>query len=215
MRIPDFNTGRIAGPMKELTLGQCIELSGMNQSQHEHLTTAFLNHVTGADSRAWTVEERAFLVGHYLASTGDDGPDFPVGEYRFSDYLALKGSYGTEAVDGIRPIFGSDAEMIERNEGAVMQGRMHWLSGCLAVQANPASDDEFLAIQRGFLDGEISEFEQALADYLSARSKLQHLMNVTIINDGFAINGERDGEPIPVARFPAAAAIPRFFEALL
>jgi hypothetical protein len=125
--------------------------------RHEATTTEFLRRVAdGAqaptpayvtDPRLWTVEERARVVCHYLSQVSDSGPDFAVGDGKFSDYVKFDADLSsTEVKLGevagkervLRPLLGVHVELLER----MCTGRGDWLHGVIACQVHEAGQPE-------------------------------------------------------------------------
>lgn len=217
--IPKLKTGNLEADVHELTVGECIKLAGMPDDQPEKLITAFLEACIFAPSRPiaeWRAEERMFAVGHYLASTLDTGPNFEVGEgARFLDYIVPPSEERETPSDKFRPLLTPDLERIERMMGDEINGTAGWIVGSLACQSSPASDDEYMAEVRRILAMPGSEFEALLAEYLAYRQGNVTIFDLVYTDEGFAAKGERDGQTLPVARFPADATIPRVFRQML
>ena len=93
IHIPKFRTRRITATLRELSIGESIKIASIPAHLEEATCTAFLRcaieSATGVEDPAnWTVQERIFGIAHYLASSAEDGPDFSLGDGRYSDYLA-------------------------------------------------------------------------------------------------------------------------------
>ena len=92
IHFPILRTRRLTVQLRELPIAESIAVASMPPHLYEASCTAFLRGaietVDGiSDPAQWTVQERTLAVCHYLACTLEDGPDFAVGNGRFSDYL--------------------------------------------------------------------------------------------------------------------------------
>lgn len=157
IHFPTLRTKRLTVQLKELTIGQSISLAGMDFTKGEATTTAFLRmavqSVTGPqDPLEWTAQERMFVTAHYLSSILDDGPNFSLGEGKYSDYFL--GGADNSDIDSVfvgemegdkwhlRHLTGLMSESIERLYGLIdngaengsLTGRLHWLIGVMAAQ---------------------------------------------------------------------------------
>lgn len=233
-----LRTKRISVTMRELTLSEGIALCRMPGHAHEAVTTAFLRFVaSGADKPRdsyitdpllWTVEERIRLVAHYLSHVADDGPDFSIGDQRFSSYVDLVADdFQAEVAIGqvgdrpriLRPLLGVHAQLLER----VCASRGDWLIGAMACRLDDAgmpdpsielaSMDEVasLAWIKGRIDSikglPESDFEQAYMAYIS-QPDLRQFFRVDFGDDGMVclpIDVKETG--IPPARFRAHSCI--------
>jgi hypothetical protein len=157
IHFPLLRTRRLTVQLRELSIGESIAVAAMPPHLEEAATTAFLRLATASakgveDPSHWTVQERMLAVCHYLAATAEDGPDFALGDGRYSDYLDGAADIQTQAgqleagtVGGdtwhIRHMTGAMAESIERTEGEVrdaaghpLSKRLHWILGAMAAQ---------------------------------------------------------------------------------
>lgn len=235
IHIPKFRTRRITATLRELSIGESIKIASIPAHLEEACCTAFLRcaieSATGVEDPAnWTVQERIFGIAHYLASTAEDGPDFSLGDGRYSDYLDGASDIPTAVasveigeVGGdvwhIRHLTGAMAESIERMTGEVegISGRLHWLLGGMACQmvragesAPDASDgegafDEFLVgrmrVMAAFPE---SDFANLMTKYMEGRNKLHHLFRIEFTSDGIvAMPKGGAASDLPPARFPA------------
>ena len=239
IHFPALRTRRLTVQLRELTIGESIAIAAMPLHLEEAACTAFLRFavqsVKGIEDPAnWTVQERMLAVCHYLAATAADGPDFAIGDGRYSDYLDGATDIQTQAqqievgeVGGdtwhIRHLTGAMAESIERMTGEVqgISGRLHWLLGAMAAQmvragesVPDASDgegafDEFLvARMRVMAAFPESDFSALMALYLGGREKLHHLFMVEFTSDGIMVmpKGGAAAE-LPPARFPVRTCL--------
>lgn len=248
INFPVLRTRRLTVQLRELSIGESITVANMPAHLNEAGCTAFLRSVVKdsgefSDPLHWTVQERMMAVCHYLASVSDDGPDFSVGNGRFSDYLdgsdhqapLLPETIKIGDVGGdtwhIRHLTGAMAESIERLTGEIagITGRLHWLLGCMAAQLvrqsesalDPAEGegafDQYLAERMRVLSGyPESDFANLMHLYLVEREKLSHLFNIHFADDGLVAlpkGGMASG--LPPARFPAYSCISRFAQQLV
>ena len=235
IHIPKFRTRRITATLRELSIGESIKIASIPAHLEEACCTAFLRcaieSATGVEDPAnWTVQERIFGIAHYLASTAEDGPDFSLGDGRYSDYLdgasdipTATASVEIGEVGGdvwhIRHLTGAMAESIERMTGEAegISGRLHWLLGGMACQmvrsgesVPDASDgegafDEFLVgrmrVMSTFPE---SDFAALMTKYMIGRDKLHHLFRIEFTSDGIvAMPKGGAASNLPPARFPA------------
>lgn len=239
--IPLLRTRRLTVQLKELSIGAAIALANMPEHLEEAATTAFLNSAiatvqTGSTNPAeWTVQERTLAVAHYLASIMVDGPDFSLGEGKYSDYLdgaadisiAMNqvpiGEVGGDSWH-IEHLTGAKAESIERLQGEFegLSSRLHWMIGAMAAQIKRRTDvaeelatdgqyDEWLLNRiRVFMEFPESDFEQLMAAYGEGREKLHHLFHFNFDDRGIAILPKAGGtEGLPSARFPVRTTLSR------
>ena len=213
---------------------------------YESQTTRFLNsvireaeaatpiHVT--NPRAMTVQERAFIVAHYMAHVSDSAPDFAIGAGKFSNYLVgqqqnvvptiAAGDVGGDAWSLI-PLVGAAAEVIEELSGDLpdIKGEYHWMLGCMASQLrkkddtapDPVTDTAFsdwlrerMLVLSRYPE---SDFVQMLVIYRQAVRATRHFFNMDINNDGIIFLEEVAKESVatlPPARFPASACLSDF-----
>lgn len=240
INFPMLRTRRLTVQLKELTIGDSIALAAMPVHLHEATCTAFLNKAVSSSAKGvenpamWTVQERMLAVAHYLASVSEDGPDFALGEGRYSDYLDGStdiavptveieiGSLGGDAWR-IRHLTGAMAESIERTQGecAGMTGRLHWLLAGMAAQLVRSGDapvepadgegafDEFiLARMKVFAAYPESDFADLMAMYALGRDRLTHLFQVEFGADGL-VALPKGGDGLPPARFPVRTCLTR------
>lgn len=215
MHFPPIRTTRFSAELKELSIRDAVHLAGMPGLNHEQATTHLLSCVIKSatadmDSKAWTVQERMLAVGYYLSSVLGE-PNFPIGKQGvFTDYLdgdidSVAGPVEVGLVGGdawsMRQLTGGMAESIERKHGDIagIDGRFHWLLGCMAAQlvikgeapASPANEglfDEFMESRmRVFAAYPESDFEQLLYAFYAGRKKLQHLFAIDLDGQGIVV----------------------------
>lgn len=237
IHFPPLRTRRLTVQLRELPIAESIAVASIPSHLDEASCTAFLRgaieSVSGiSDPAQWTVQERTLAVCHYLACTLEDGPDFPVGDGKFSDYLdgaadeqAAEASVEVGELDGdvwtLRHLTGAMAESIERLageiEGVGERLRLHWLVGAMACQlvragesVPDASDgegafDDFLRHRMSVLMAfPESAFAALMGMFLQGRGRLHHLFRVEFADDGGLIAMPKGGAAagLPPARFP-------------
>lgn len=159
--IPPFRTVRIGVTLREMTLGDGIDLCARSDITHEanqgRALEAMIEGHEGrlgqvSDVRLWTVHERKAVIAHYMAGTFQAG-DFPVGETgRYSHYLYDKQNTA-EAIElgvideeawTLVPLLGFHAEAIERLIVAkrLPVGRLGWILGAMAFQLRRSDELE-------------------------------------------------------------------------
>lgn len=149
-----FRTPRLTIQLRELTIGQSIDLCARPAHLHEAATTAMLECIIEpsertvigqvTDPRLMTVQERGMLAAHYLVHTSGN-PSFKIGDTAtFPQYLFE----GMEAAPEIEvgeigedrwvcsPLLGYQAESIERliSTGRMLGKRQGWMLGAMACQ---------------------------------------------------------------------------------
>ncbi|MDQ7982237.1 hypothetical protein QYH69_33990 [Paraburkholderia sp. SARCC-3016] len=241
-----LRTKRLALKLQEIAIGDAISLAAIPPSMYESQTTRFLtsvikeaeaatpNHVT--DPRAMTVQERGFVVAHYMAHVSETAPDFMIGAGRFSNYLVGQqqnvvptfpaGDVGGDAWSLV-PLIGAAAESIEELHGDLLgiSGEYHWMLGCMASQLRKAGDtppdpvtdtgygdwlrDRMFVFHRY----PESDFIQMLVMYREAVRKTRHFFNMDINGDGVIFLEEVEKEAVatlPPARFPVSSCLSDF-----
>lgn len=234
---PLLKTTRLTVQLRELSIGESIEIAGFPDKAEQSECSAFLRSAIlavekgPADPAKWTVQERAFCTAYYLAITLADGPDFVVGDLRYSDYLDAEADDGTITADvgeiggdawSVQHLTGEMAEAIERLVGEINgPDRYHWLLGAMAAQliqngeagavAGAADYDKYLLDRMRILNAfPESDFETLVAGYYSARSGLHHLFDYDFSDDGIVILPRRGGAGILPARFPVRRCLSVF-----
>jgi hypothetical protein len=208
---PPLRTRRLTLQLRELSIGDSLALAAMPGHMEEASTTAFLRAAVdtsksaGSDDPAnWTVQERILAVCHYLSATTEDGPNFSLGEGRYSDYLQGEADIQTlaQAVEvgevggdtwAVRHLTGAMAESIERMAGEVegLSGRLHWLFGAMAAQLVRVGEDVPDSTAEGIFEEHLlsrmrvlkgypeSDFARLMALYLDGRRGLQPKVALT------------------------------------
>lgn len=241
IHFPILRTRRLTVQLKELSIGESIAIAAMPSHLEEAVTTAFLLKAVATakgieNPSDWTVQERMMVVCHYLASVSDDGPDFAVGDGRYSDYLDGGTDIPTpEEMDGlgeiggdvwlIQHMTGAMAESIERLSGEIegVSGRLHWLLGGMASQlvrqgevvpdpnSGEGAYDEFLVNRIHTISGyPESDFAVLMNAYMAGRDNLHHLFRVELSSDGLvALPKGGEAATLPPARFPVRTCVSR------
>lgn len=228
-----LRTRRLNVKLKELSIGDTMYLCKLPGHLNEAGITSLLERIVEpedkpardqvTDIRLWTVQERALVVGHYLAHT-EENADFAVGKTgKYSDYLNMEKqtvaasiNLGTVAGDKwiIKPLLGMHAESIERliDSERIDAGQEGWWLGAMAAmmklesgadQLEAALDDALeqkVKILKGY---PTSEFMALLHAWFDGVSKLDHFFSLSFLNDGIA--WEVPG--LPPARFQFTSAI--------
>jgi hypothetical protein len=149
-----LRTKRLNVKMKELTIGDTINLCKMPINLHEASTAEMLDKIVDkaakkqsfvmADCRLWTVQERAMTIAHYIAQISPE-PDFSIGDGKLSDYLMMDkievdsvkvGKLkGDNDIWMLHPLLGCHAEAIERlvNSQQIYNDRAGWWLGAMAA----------------------------------------------------------------------------------
>lgn len=240
--ITPVRTHRINATLHELSLGSSIYLCKLPSDQHERGTGELLQRIVQEEPKPlpgqvtspklWTVQERAFVVAHYLAHIVESGPDFAIGDGRFSHYVASgQDSCPAEIEVGdaageswlLRPLLGGFAESIERLivTGELPSEREGWLVGALAAQMRTTQDkfsleaaldaavDEYIAERvREFMELPASEAMDVMHLFLSQAAKLDHLLQMSIGDDGFVfLPVSKEVPGLPPARFHFSFAV--------
>lgn len=160
--INPVNTRRISVEMSEMLIEDVERLCEIPAVFEQRTASELLRRVckpierTGAvaDPRFWSVNERIFVIGNYMAATRDDGPDFPVGDEKsgghFGDYLLADSDYVGDipfTCDGrdllYTPLLGYQAEMIESliTGGTYKPTDFSWWCGAIAACVRGADDE--------------------------------------------------------------------------
>lgn len=232
--IPMLKSTRFAVQLKEIAMLNAIKLANMPPNTSEQQDTFLLNSiiesVEGLEENPlfWTVQERLFVIGHYIVATQDDNPDFVIGNANYSDYLQAEKHYTLDHLDlGVYeedmwtavPLLGVMAETIESLEGAIdgVEGRMHWSLGCMACQLIPngkeldyySPDYYQKVLERMLTLSQIPEsaFIHLLTQLTIANTEFTHLFKIALTDKGIAVVPKVGGTDKPYARFPAHSAI--------
>lgn len=240
--ITPVRTQRINATLNELSIGSSIFLCKLPHDQCERGTGELLKRIVQEDlkplpgqvtsPRLWTVQERAFVAAHYMAHVVESGPDFVIGDGRFSHYVAsgedscpqsLEVGTAAGEVWHLRPLLGGFSESIERLvlTGQLPAEREGWLVGALAAQMYAEKDDFDLGAAldaavdayitervSSLLEMPESEFLEVMSLYLAGVERLDHLLKLSIADDGFVFLPVSEEVPgLPPARFHFSSAI--------
>jgi hypothetical protein len=232
---PVLLTNRLTVQLRELSIGQSVNLAGIPDHALEASCTAFLRAAVESakgvyDPLHWTVQERCFVVAHYLACVADDGPDFSLGFSKFTDYLEAEADHYVDQVEigeiagdqwRIRQLTGAMAESIERLVGEIdVPGRLHWLLGAMAAQLVRKNEDipelqresvydqwllDRMRIFGAFPD---SDFKPLIGAYLVGLDSLHHLFSINFDDRGIVALPRKGADgSLPPARFPVLSCL--------
>lgn len=240
LRIPPLRTARFSLEMQESKIIDSIKLAKipvhLNEEATTHLLKSIITKCTGIDDvNMWTVQERMFVSGHYIASIQDNNPDFEIGDGHYSDYMQGDKQFSIDQVDLGRyeddewcavPFIGAAAMAIEQLHGEIdgIEGLSHWEFGMMAAQLVP--NGEFLDYGSGDIEAQLlkrmlffancpeSVFVVFQSMLFEANQKMQHLFEFSVDKDGvvaFPRSGLVDenggARKMPYARFPAHTSI--------
>lgn len=231
--IPVLRSARFTVQLKEISMLNAIRLANMpenvSEAQNTFLINSIIESVEGVENPLlWTVQERMFCIGHYIAATQDESPDFEVGEAHYSDYLQGERQYQMDTIDlgeyegdnwTAIPLLGVMAETIETLEGEIegIEQRTHWYLGCMACQLIPngreldynSPDYNRQVLERMVILSQMPEsnFLHLLGFLQHAQSQFDHLFKIAITDVGIAALAKDGGADLPYARFPAHTAI--------
>lgn len=230
IHFPEIRARRFTIRMRELTIGQSLELAARPAHLEQANTTAFLSHVVrdpALDPARWRVGERTLAVAHYLACVLDD-PDFAIGVARYSDYLVPESEPVPDSVDlgevlgevwRMRHLDGRTAEAIERLEIHSLTGRGLWVAGMMAGQLYRDGEDAPESMTDGALDEWLaarvtaltalpeSEFEALLLAFHAGRERLTHLFRIDAGDTGIICPPSTEDAGFAPARFPVRSAL--------
>ena len=246
--IPKLRTSRFSVQLKPLTIGQSLKIAKMPPAMEQAETTAFLRDAVEeaegiTDPAQWTVEERMFVVCHYLAATSGGAPDFEVGEGHYTDYLDLTMDHAETSLSlgeacgdkwSVRPLLGQYADSLERlagtvrdAEGTPISGRAHWLIGAMAAMlvrdgektlsadAVDGAVDEWLGERiQVFLNFPEPDFAALIALWAEGRRKMTHLFAIEFTENGI-VAMPKEGADLPPCRFPVDACISDLAKAMV
>lgn len=233
LNIPALRSARFVLEMQEIAMLNAIRLVNMPDHLYEKQNTFLLNSiiekVEGIENPLfWTVQERMFCIGHYIAATQDESPDFEIGDAHYSDYLQGEKQYKFDTLDLGKyegdtwtaiPLLGIMAETIEMLEGEIegIEKRTHWYLGCMACQLIP--NGQALDLQSPDYDKQVldrmvvlsqipeSNFLYLLGLLHQSHSHFDHLFNISLTDVGVVALAKEGGASLPYARFPANTAI--------
>jgi hypothetical protein len=234
---PILRTRRLTVQLRELSIGQSIKLAAIPVHLNELMCSEFLRYAIDAvsgieDIAQWTVQERMLAVAHYLASVVEDGPDFSLGDGKYSDYLdgSIDIDKDFKSIElgelggdlwSIDHLTGRMAEAIERLSGELpdLPPRLHWLLGCMAAQlirkdevlpdldTDGSYDEWLLNRMRVFSAFPESDFEQLIMMHQLGVEKLHHLFKINFNDTGIIALPKEEGSALPPARFPVRSCL--------
>ncbi len=235
-----LRTKRLTIQLKEMSIGDALYLMKLPEKDHEAATTEFLSRVISqaesvggqiTDPAMMTIQERGYLVAHYLAHALDT-PDFQIGDGRFSNYI-LDGASEPPAVVELgnfnddnwlyRPLIGRHAESIERliSWDRIKPGLEGWLVGAMAASltTEAAKEPDIQHLPDENLDALIqskyelicampeTDFHVLVSLFFHAVNSCHHLLKLSIGAEGFTFENVSGGAGLPPARFPVNTAI--------
>jgi hypothetical protein len=233
---PRLQTGRLNVQLRELTIRQSVRLAATPLERHEAATTALLacivEDAAGEHSTPgrWTVQERMFVVAHYLACVADEGGNFAVGDGRFMDYLRGELDAAPNEVDAgtacgdtwrVKQLTGDEAVAVE----ALCADRLGWTAADMAARmraqdgADPAPPDAtdkpadyaaWLVDRKAAMEAmPDSDFEALFDAYRRGLDALKHLFWLEFDERGHVVMPKRKegGADLAPARFPVTAAL--------
>lgn len=239
INIKPLRVKRFTASMNELSIMSAIKLAAIpNEMQHESVSFFIKSAVTEVggeeqDPDNWTVQERAMVVCHYMASTFDDGPNFSLtGGLSYSDYLLGK-DYVAPIVDlgemegddwTARQLTGRLACSIERLHGELdVNDYTYWQVALMAAQLVPNGDggegltesdlDRFILARMQVLAAmPESAFTKLLSMWQRANVEMEHLLRLSFDSDGIhflSMPGEDEGgdKAARPARFPVSTVV--------
>lgn len=245
--ITPVRTPRLNVELTELTAGDVIYLCSLPDNQHEYGASELLRRIVVetdkprvgqvTDPRLWTVQERAFVIAHYIAHVTEGPADFGIGENgaKFSDYLVDGSDHAPEKINVgeiaedywyMQPLLGAHAESIERLivSERLPAARHGWWVGAMAAQmfrdvekdGSPfdvvdgmdAVLDEHIALRAEILLSlPESEFMDLLQGFLVSTGELEHIFKMEFIDSGLVWMPAKEVPDITPARFPVSLAI--------
>jgi len=238
---PLLRSGAWAVQLRELSIGQCLQLAAMPPERDQAQMTAFLRFASvdpASDPLLWTVAERTFALCHYLAITDEHQANFAVGAGHLTDYLDAGKSRALDRVDmgilaedhwQLQQLNGVMAESIERLQGECepLTGKAHWLIGMMAAQLQrsgetvPDALNEGDAYERWLLERmrvlcafPESDFSALLAAFERNCMQLAHLFRLHFDDQGIVFLPQEAQGDLPAARFPVSAALGPVAQAL-
>jgi len=238
---PLLRSGAWAVQLRELSIGQCLQLAAIPLERDQAQTTAFLRFASidpASDPLLWTVAERTFALCHYLAISDEHSANFAVGAGHLTDYLDAGKPRAVDSVDmgvlagdhwQLLQLNGAMAESIERLVGECehLAGRAHWLVGSMAAQLQRSGEtapdalnnsdayDRWLGERMRVLCAfPESDFSALLAAFERSCMQLAHLFRLHCDDQGLVFLPQEARGDLPAARFPVSAALGPVAQAL-
>ena len=239
IHFPPIKTGRLDVRLRELTVAQAVQLAATPLTHHETAADMLLSFIVDSAGgqhqhpATWTVQERMFVVAHYIAHTSDGGGNFALGDGRFLDYLQASVDAAPELADAgqacgdawsMRQLTGAEAVAMQ----SFCRSRMDWLTADMAARLFVPGADEpprpdpvqapgnFTAwLQERmsvFQQMPESDFEELFEAYERGRQALHHLFWLSFDDHGHVVlptTTEGGDQRMAPARFPAATAVGR------
>lgn len=234
IHFPALRTRRLDVQLRELTIGEAVELAAVPLKGHEAAITQLLRSIVReargahADPGRWTVQERMMVVAHYLASTSEGGGNFQVGEGRFLDYLHAEPDGAPDVAPAGDACGDSwDVRQVTGDEAAIMEGlcasRLDWLAADMAARLavrgkNEGRPDastragefarwvhERMGVFKAMPE---SDFEALFGVYRAGLLELHHLFWLELDAEGYvAMPRKGGGADLAPARFPASSTL--------
>lgn len=244
-----LRTKRLSVNLRELSISDAEALCMMPEQLDQASITAMLERVVVddggrplpgqvTDPRMWTVQERTFVMTHYMAHVAEDGDsNFAVGASgRFSDYFINGTDYVEEidlgVIDGdhllMRPLLGFQAEAIERLvlSNRLKSNRLSWWAAAMACQMRRAEEEpvvgmsdadysEWLTVRaNAFRELSESDFAALLSAFLDGTDRLSHFFRIAFTDTVIVMlpgaQANKEVSDLPPARFQLHAAISDF-----
>lgn len=240
--IPPIHTDRISVAMVEIDIDHSEAVCTIPAVYEQRTATELLRGIIRpieragavADPRMWSVSERMYVIAFYMSATRDDGPDFPIGKGKFSDYLLDGTDYVAEVpfqCDGkdliYSPLHGYQAEIIEMliEGGRYSKTSYSWWKACIAACVRGADEEPTAYIDDGRYETELikrieavgaladSQFAALFDSYMQASDRGAHMVHaITNVHGVLAAqvsepNAEKGVPELAPARFPALSAV--------
>lgn len=239
---PRFRSNRLDVQLRELSIGQAMDVAVIDVDKHEATATKFLNFAIAesvgkeVDPRLWTVQERTAVIAHYLANTTDGDRNFEVigndQAGRYLDYLDGDHDYPCESIDlgeiggdkwSISHVLGAHAVIMED----VCKSRTDWIFADMSVRMSREGESKPDPLRESgkyadFLKERIevlkaypeSEAGELFISYMSGISRLHHIFHLRFDDSGFLIDPKNGGAALLAARFLASECVSDLARAL-
>lgn len=200
--IAPLQTDRINAHLRELTIGEAIELAGVPEHTEEVARTRLLRAIvissTGLvpDPADWTVEERIYAVAHYLSAV-DDEPNIRIhGGGVLTDYVRFDDAAVPDVIDladfgaaglTLTQMTGAQSELVQ----PLASTALDWTFADMAVRLRRNADDrpchktapaEFTGWVSRSMDAlrgmPASDFEPLFAAYAEGKQRLAHIWRI-------------------------------------
>lgn len=235
---PPIQTGRLNVQLRELTMQESVDLAATPLDRNEAALSALLARIVDKASgpnnvpARWTVQERIYVLAHYMACTTEESRNFAVGDEgaTFLDYLDADLDAAPEFVPAgnacgeewvARQLNGAQAEVLE----ALCTTRLEWTATDMAARMFEAGNADGMpdavdapgdyaqwlkargALFRQFPE---SEFADLHAAYLRGLGGLHHLFTLDFDEAGHIVlprASKGGGAALAPARFLVASCI--------